>query len=159
MNYIRRRVPGGGMWKSALSISKVCGKGGKHAPPFSGLSINRHFLGPLAWSSILRRQPQPLKEFGFCLLHSPCRIGVADGGSDPLQRFHTQSIAQVLCRFLQQRQGLQRSLIALVSYPLAALGVDLHISLSTRTMIVQIWVQVFLVEVVDAVRMARVDVS
>jgi hypothetical protein len=47
-----------GMWESlrmifisrcaVLAISKVCGKGGKHALWFSGLSTNRHFLGLVA---------------------------------------------------------------------------------------------------------------
>ena len=34
-----------GMWESASSISKVCGKGGKQHSSFSGLSTDRHFHG------------------------------------------------------------------------------------------------------------------
>ena len=78
---------------------------------------------------------------------------------DPFQRVHTQSLAQVLCRFVQQRQGLQRSLIALVSYPLAPFLVDLHVRLSAGTMVVQIRIQVLPIEVVDAVGVAGIDVS
>ena len=119
-----------GMWESLRNIfmfrcslgaiSKGCGKGGKHVLSFSGLSTCRHFLRPLSQPSILRGQPQPLKEFRFGLLHPPRRVGIADGGGDPLQRVHAQSLAQVLCRFVQQRQGFQRSLIALVTYTLAS---------------------------------------
>ncbi len=47
------------------AISKGCGKGGKHVLSFSGLSTSRHFLGPFLQASILRGQPQPLKEFRF----------------------------------------------------------------------------------------------
>jgi hypothetical protein len=64
-------------------------EGRKTASSFSGLSIDRHFLSPFRWPSILRGQPQPLKEFGFCLLHPPRRIGIADGRGDPFQRVHT----------------------------------------------------------------------
>jgi len=49
---------------SVGAISKVCGKGGNSIIVFR-LSIDRHFLGPVRWPSILCGQSQPLKEFGF----------------------------------------------------------------------------------------------
>ncbi len=106
------------MWKSVFRFPRSEGKPEGGFPV--GFSIDRHFLGPLLQASILRGQPQSLKEFGFGLLHAPRRVGIADGGGDPLQRLHTQSMAQVLCRIVQQRQGFQRSLIALVTYTLAS---------------------------------------
>ena len=114
-------------------------EGRKTAPSFSGLSINRHSLRPLSQASVLRGQPQLLKEFRFGVLHPSRRIGIADGCGDPFQRVDTQSIAQVLCRFLQQRQSLQRGLVALVTDALPAFFVDLHVRLGTRAMVVQIW--------------------
>ena len=90
------------------AISKVCGKGGKQALSFSLLSTDRHFLGPVVQPAFLGGQPQSLKEFRFGLLHPPRRIGIADGCGDSLQRVDTQSIAQVLCRFLQQRHAAHR---------------------------------------------------
>ena len=121
------------------AISKACGKGGKHVLSFSGLSTYRHFLRPLCQPSVLRGQPQPLKEFRFGLLHPPGCVCIADGRGDSFQRVHAQSIAQVLCWFLQQRQGFQRGLVALVTDALAAFLVDVHIGLSAGTMVVQIW--------------------
>jgi hypothetical protein len=44
---------------SVGAISKVCGW--KTASSFPGLSIDRHFLGPVSWPSILRGERQPLK--------------------------------------------------------------------------------------------------
>ena len=41
---------GVGMWKSALSISKVCGKGGKNSfIVFPRLSTDRHFHACFGW--------------------------------------------------------------------------------------------------------------
>src|ERR1035438_792509 len=151
-----------GMWESLRmifvsrctfrAISKVCGKGGKQALSFSGLSINRHFLGPLSQPPVLRGQPQPLKEFGFCLLHAARGIGVTDGCRDALQSVDAQPLAQGLCWCFQQRQGLQRSQIAFVTDALAPFLVDLHVRLRTGTMVVQIWIQVLAIKVIDAVR-------
>src|ERR1017187_3887621 len=158
-----------GMWESLRmifvsrctfrAISKVCGKGGKQALSFSGLSINRHFLGPLSQPPVLRGQPQPLKEFGFCLLHAARGIGVTDGCRDALQCVDAQPLAQVLCWFLQQRQGLQRSQIALVTDAFAALLIYFNIGLGARAMVVQIWIQVLAINVIDAVGMACIDVA
>jgi hypothetical protein len=51
------------------------------------------------------------KSFG--LLHASGFVCIADGCGDSIQRIHTQSIAQVLCWFVQQRQGFQRGLCRL----------------------------------------------
>jgi len=60
---------------------------------------------------------------------------------------------------VQQRQGLQRALVALVTDALAALLVDLHVRLSTGPVIVQIGIQVLAVEVIDGIGVLGVDVS
>jgi hypothetical protein len=62
-----------------------------HEPPFARLSRSYAV------------QPHSLKEFRFGLLHPSRRIGVVDGCRDPLQRVYAQSVAQVLCGFVQQR--------------------------------------------------------
>ena len=77
---------------------------------------SRHFLGKalVHQPGALRNELQFLEQLAFCLLHAPRGIGIADGCGNPFQRVHTQPFAQVLRRFVQQRQSLQRGLVALV---------------------------------------------
>ena len=67
-----------GMWKSVVSISKVCVE---HTPSFPP----PFRLGELC------DQTQALKELGLGQLHAFCSLGIADRGSDALQGIGAQS--------------------------------------------------------------------
>src|ERR1700689_4960721 len=83
-----------------------------------------------------------IEEFAFSLLHAPCGIGGADGGAHGLERDEAETGAKVLCRFGEAEQGFQWSLIATVDAAHAPFVVHLDIRLCTRTMKVQIRIEV-----------------
>jgi len=60
-------------------------------------------------------------------------------------------------RLGQGQQSLQRRLIAAVNPLLAALFVDFYIGLRTRTMVIEIGVEVGAVELLQALGMCRID--
>src|ERR1035438_1927025 len=135
------------MWESVLSISKVFGKAvGSFIPV--GFSMDRHFLRPLSPPPVLRGEPQSVKQLVLCVLHAPCCICVAERRCDALQGVDAESLAQVLCRLVQRQQGLQRSLVALVTNAFSALLIDLNIGLGAGAMVVQIRIQILPIEVV-----------
>ena len=146
------------MWESVLSISKVRGKAAGGFFPV-GFSMDRHFLGPFSRLSVSRGEAHFFKQLAFCLLHAARRLRIAAGAGDALQGVDAEPLAQVLCRFIQRQQGLQRRLVTLVTNPFATLLIDLDIGLSAGAMVVQIGIQVLPIEVVDALGVARVDVA
>ena len=81
---------------------------------------------------------QFFKQLAFCLLHAARRLCIAEGAGDAPQGVDAKPLAQVLCRLIQRQQGLQRSLITLVTNAFAALLIDLDIGLGARAMVVQI---------------------
>jgi len=99
------------MWKSLGMIFRTplqsasdfqdLWEGRKTVLSFSGLSINRHFLGLCPKSAILRGFPHGIEQLMFCSLHTLRRVGIADCGGDALQCVEAQSIAHVLCRIVQ----------------------------------------------------------
>lgn len=80
------------MWESVVSISKVLGKdiGGFFPVVFS---MNRHFLRSLLQLSVLCGEPEPLEQLAFGLLHTTCRVGVAEGGCDALEGVDAESLS------------------------------------------------------------------
>src|ERR1035441_8041741 len=116
------------MWESVVSISKVGGKAvGSFIPV--GFSMDRHFLRPLSLPPVLRGEPQFLKQLVLGLLHAACGFGIAERRGDALQGVDAEPAAQVLCWIIQRQQGLQRSLVALVTDAFAApvLHLDLRL--------------------------------
>src|ERR1035437_8611563 len=59
-------------------------EGRKTALPFSGLSINRHFLGPFSRLLHSNASPKFLEQLRLRPLHPERRIRVADGSGDSL---------------------------------------------------------------------------
>ncbi len=125
-------------------------------PGFLWTAIASALLRP---PSALRGASQLLEQLPLDFQHSPRRIGIGEGRSDPFQRVHAQSIAQVLSWLVQRRQGFRRGLAALVTDTLAPFLVDLHAGLGARTMIARIRVQVFMVKVIDGVGVFGIDLS
>ena len=131
-------------------------KGRKTALSFSGLSIDRHFLRPLSFYAVSRNRSNSL------FLASCVRRAASVSLSAAAMRFRALMLsprAQVLCWIIQLEQGFQRSLVALVADAFAASEIDLDVGLGAGAMIVQIWVEVLAIEVVEAVGVARIDVS
>ena len=136
-----------GLWKRRRELFPVV------------FSMDRHFLDPLVQPLVLRGESQFLEQLAFGLLHAACCFGIAEGSGDSLQGVDTESLAQILCRFIQRQQGLQRSLVALVANAFAALLIDLDVGLGAGTMVVQIGIEILPIEAVDAVGVARIDVA
>ena len=122
-------------------------------------SMDRHFLDPVFQSLFLRGESQFLEQFAFSLLHAARCFGIAEGAGDSLQCVDAESLAQILCRFIQRQQGFQRSLVSLVANAFAAFLIDLDVGLCAGTMVVQIGIEIFPVEAVDAVSVAGIDVA
>ncbi len=122
-------------------------------------SRDRHFLGPLPEPLVLGGEPQLVEQLAFGLLHTTCRVCIAEGSGDTLQGVDAEPLTQILCWFIQSEQDLQRSLVALVTDAFTALLIDLHFGLCAGAMIVQIRIQVLPIEFVDPVGMGRIDVS
>ena len=99
-------------------------EGRKTVLSFSGLSTNRHFLRLCSC-----RGPQPVEEFGFCLLHSSGRVSVAEGGGDSLERLDAESRAQEPAGFFDGQQGLQRGPVVAVADAFSPLWIDGNLGL------------------------------
>jgi hypothetical protein len=81
---------------------------------------NRYFRFPKTAISSARLSVSPgeaqfFEQLAFCLLHAARRLCIAEGAGDALQGVDTEPLAQVLCRFIQRQQGLQRRLVTLVT--------------------------------------------
>ena len=102
---------------------------------------------------------QLLKELVLGLLHAPCSFGVAHESGEGLQSGQGEAGAQIWLGLVQRQERFQRGLIATVAAAFSSLRVHLHVGLCTRTVIVQIRVQVRAVELPDAVGMGGRDMA
>jgi hypothetical protein len=75
---------------------------------------------------------QLLEQFALGSFHADCRVGIAMGASDALQRVDADPRAQVLFWLTGCEQGHQRSLIVLVANAFAALRIGRDIGPCTE---------------------------
>ena len=93
--------------------------------------------------------PELLEQRASGPLHARRGLGVAHGGGDALQRVDAQSGPEELLRLFEPEQFFQRGPPVFVEAAFTALGIDAHLGLGRRTVVVDVGVEEAGVELVD----------